>query len=224
MLDLNMVPGICKPEDWAICGPGAIAGLQKMFGPAVKNNPGAALQWLHEHQEEQFDRLSIHWNDRPRIFPNQRLLSFVDLEHSLCEAEKYSRMAHPHLKVATGKNRTVIKSAYMINETPLTTVLPPAWAKVQRNLKSRHYKSPSAVREGEWEVERIVAEDVAKGKNGETIYLLRWKGWSPHDDTWESLEEMENVDELLQEWNKVKDLIQECITTGGRGLGRKMLI
>ncbi|KAI0315647.1 hypothetical protein OF83DRAFT_1033200, partial [Amylostereum chailletii] len=206
MLDLNMVKGICLPEDWAICGPGAKSCLKKMFGENISKNFGGALQWLHDHQQEQIVRLGIKRNDYPHLFPSQTYLSFVDIEHALCETEKYARVAHPKL---TAKGARIhIKTVYKQDRTALTATLPVEWAKVQRNIKPRKYRSPAAVGADEWEVERIVYEDICKGQ---PVYLLRWKGWSPHDDTWESVEDMGNAQELLDEWRKVKDSIKARI-------------
>jgi len=50
----------------------------------------------------------------------------------------------------------------------------------------------------EWEVKSIQAhKETSKGRR----YLVRWKGYSPEDDTWEPLSHLKNATELLQEYH-----------------------
>ncbi len=44
--------------------------------------------------------------------------------------------------------------------------------------------------EEEFEVDRVLRERVVKGKKQ---YLIRWKGYSSFDDTWEPLENLGNA-------------------------------
>lgn len=48
--------------------------------------------------------------------------------------------------------------------------------------------------EEELEVERILAEK--RTQDGETLYIVRWAGYTPADDTWESLEHVQETQAL----------------------------
>ena len=50
----------------------------------------------------------------------------------------------------------------------------------------------------EWEVERIL--DSHTSKNGVKRYLVRWKGFSEADDTWEVEKHLENARELVNDY------------------------
>jgi len=49
----------------------------------------------------------------------------------------------------------------------------------------------------EWEVEKILNSRQRHGKNK---YLVRWKGYTQGDDTWESEDNLQNAGEKLQEY------------------------
>jgi hypothetical protein len=49
----------------------------------------------------------------------------------------------------------------------------------------------------EYEVTQILRH---KGKDKTRRYLVRWKGFTPNDDTWEPEENLNNSEELLQEY------------------------
>lgn len=51
----------------------------------------------------------------------------------------------------------------------------------------------------EWEVDRIMSHRVLKGK---TQYLVRWKGFDPSDDSWESQENVQNALEDVEDYHK----------------------
>ncbi|KAF7195946.1 M-phase phosphoprotein 8 [Pseudocercospora fuligena] len=51
------------------------------------------------------------------------------------------------------------------------------------------------------EVEKIVDE---RDEDVKVEYRIRWKGFGESDDTWETLEDFENMDEVLEEWEQVK--------------------
>jgi hypothetical protein len=50
-----------------------------------------------------------------------------------------------------------------------------------------------------WEVERILSHRRRRGKDQ---YLVRWKGFTPADDTWEPVKHLETVQELVQEYHR----------------------
>ena len=58
----------------------------------------------------------------------------------------------------------------------------------------------------EYEVEKIVAKRMRKGRNGRKIliYRLRYTGYGPDSDTWETKQNLKNAPEILQDWEKLK--------------------
>jgi len=53
--------------------------------------------------------------------------------------------------------------------------------------------------EEEWEVEKILNKRKVRGKDK---YLVRWKGFTAEGDTWESRENLENAQELVEEFEE----------------------
>jgi len=53
--------------------------------------------------------------------------------------------------------------------------------------------------EEEWEVERIMNKRRVQGKDR---YLVRWKGCTAEEDTWESRENLKNAMELVEEFER----------------------
>ena len=51
----------------------------------------------------------------------------------------------------------------------------------------------------EWKVERILNKQQIRGKDK---YLVRWKGFMAESDTWEGKENLENVKEAVEEFEK----------------------
>jgi len=53
--------------------------------------------------------------------------------------------------------------------------------------------------EEEFEVERILNKRVVRGKEK---FLVRWKGYTAEEDTWENRENLENTKELVEEFER----------------------
>jgi len=49
----------------------------------------------------------------------------------------------------------------------------------------------------EWEVEKILNKKKIKGVEK---YLVRWKGFTAEEDTWEKLENLKNAEEALEKF------------------------
>nr|6V41_AAA Chain AAA, Testis-specific chromodomain protein Y 1 [Homo sapiens] len=52
----------------------------------------------------------------------------------------------------------------------------------------------------EFEVEAIV--DKRQDKNGNTQYLVRWKGYDKQDDTWEPEQHLMNCEKCVHDFNR----------------------
>ncbi|KZT21621.1 hypothetical protein NEOLEDRAFT_744437 [Neolentinus lepideus HHB14362 ss-1] len=194
LLDLNMIPHYSFSEDeWAICGPGSAAGLRKIFGDDVKGIETAAMVYLRDTQNEHWERLDI--SEPPSMHPGKIGVSLVDLEHSLCECEKYSRVKHPSIK---GK-RTSIKATFCAKPEALTVDLPARWAS---RLSVNAHDAWMNVDESdpEYEVSHIVKESNAD--DGTIEYLVRWTGYGPEDDLWLEEDQLRGAAEVLDAWWK----------------------
>jgi len=53
--------------------------------------------------------------------------------------------------------------------------------------------------EEEFEVEKILNKRMVRGKEK---FLVRWKGYTAEEDTWESRENLENAEELVKEFER----------------------
>ena len=192
-----MVPQISYPEDWAILGPGSRACLQKIFGSNISGIEGQALAYLADTQDLHFARLGIPPARRPRLrTAAYSKLSLVDFEHALCECEKYSRAVHPDIR---GARTQVSRRAWEPGTEPLTWDLPAKWQLAGARRRVRN--GPPAVDEGtldpSWEVSHVVRDCSARGK---ALYLVRWVGYGPTDDSWHSAEDLASAPAVLREW------------------------
>ncbi|TCD67582.1 hypothetical protein EIP91_012212 [Steccherinum ochraceum] len=207
LLDLNMTGHFLWSEkEWTALGPGSSACLRKMFGPQVAHYEQEALHYLFETQETHFLRLGISGNQVPRLSNSLPAgVSCVDIEHQLCECEKYCRGKFPDIK---GK-RTVVGRPYRESPLPISADLPEHWLRPQPKVPSPSRPSAVVTEDGDpyYEVSHIVAEK--KGVTGETRarYLVRWVGWGPEDDWWLSEKDLGNASEVLKKWNATKERI-----------------
>jgi hypothetical protein len=51
--------------------------------------------------------------------------------------------------------------------------------------------------EDEFEVEKVIAK---KTKNGKLYYLIKWEGYSSAENTWEPIENLTNIGELIKDF------------------------
>ncbi|KAK7686425.1 hypothetical protein QCA50_010649 [Cerrena zonata] len=201
---------------WAAIGPGSKSGLEKMLGSTVRGNEEEAMKYLHGSLHSHFTRLGITDDNVPRKCDERPSgLSMVDIEHSVCEYDKYCRARFPQLK---GK-RTEIKKRFTpkaLDNKPYTADLPDKWRKPPTAHK---VPKPPAVRKSEngeevYEVSHIVAEREKADKNtvarsSTKRFLVRWKGWGPEDDWWMSEDDLRDAQDILRTWNAIKYGIQE---------------
>lgn len=57
--------------------------------------------------------------------------------------------------------------------------------------------------EGEYEVQQILSHKI---KGGKRFFLIRWRGYSPEGDTWESESNLTNCPKILSSYLKTKNL------------------
>ncbi|CDO73264.1 hypothetical protein BN946_scf185008.g26 [Trametes cinnabarina] len=207
LLDLNMTPHFNYSEDeWVALGPGSLECLRKMFGPSIRGFEFDALRYLHQSQHTHFARLHIRPRDIPRVPGHTPGLSMVDLEHALCECEKYSRACHPSIK---GKRQQVAKRLFVPRPNPITADVPPHWLTGPRRRREAITRPDAALvdseGEEEYEVSHIVAEKRSGSERGDPQYLIRWRGWGPEDDTWEHESRLvDGAPDVLEEWKSLK--------------------
>ena len=209
-----MISELSFPEDWAICGPGAVSCLVKIFGREVKGVHGEALAWLHQTQDLHFARLKISRGRRPRI-GSTHVLSLVDLEHSLCECDVYSRKAHPEIKgrrLHIGPRRNFSAD----RPPPPSAVLPDRWSTVDAAVHARartKRTAPPPVDPADpdpsWSLSHIVKQ--APGLHGKMLYLVRYEGYGPEDDLWLCEEDFVDASELLTQWRAFVESIDRSV-------------
>ncbi|EIW58728.1 uncharacterized protein TRAVEDRAFT_58866 [Trametes versicolor FP-101664 SS1] len=206
LLDLNMTAHFNYAEDeWVALGPGSLACLQKMFGPAIRSFELDALRYLHRTQHAHFARLRVRPDCIPRVPGRAHGLSMVDIEHALCECEKYSRAFHPGI---VGKRLKVAKRVFAPRPAPITADVPAHWLAGARR-RTEGLLRPGAITVGgkkEYEVEHIVAEK--RNQSGsDPLYLIRWVGWGPDGDTWQRESDLVGASLVLQDWKTAKQRI-----------------
>ncbi|KAJ7041200.1 hypothetical protein C8F04DRAFT_1080514 [Mycena alexandri] len=192
MLSLSYSPLLnFAANDFVIPGIGASSGLVKLFGASMRKAKEVVpdieadvLRWLTETQRAQFARLGL---DFPYLcVPGGELLELdvADIEHAVCEVDKYARKAHPHIK-GMG-DRTQLRGTFHMSEDvlPAVPVLPQAWADPARRV-ARIREGPLVV-EKRWCLLRILAERPAPAEkihDDEIEYQVSWFGYP--DPTWE---------------------------------------
>jgi hypothetical protein len=208
-----MIPEISRPEDWAICGPGAVSCLVKIFGPGVRSVCGEALRWLQQTQDIHFARLGISQDRRPRIGSTCEL-SLVDFEHSLCECDVYSRKAHPEIK---GRRQHIVRRKFSANRPPPpSAVLPSGWCPVADAVEARDRTKRTALPpvdpedpDPAWTLSHIVTQ--APGLHGKMLYRVRYEGYGPGDDLWLPESDLVDAPELLAEWQGLLEQIERSV-------------
>ena len=209
VLDLNMIPKLALPEDWALPGPGAEAGLRMLFGEQLESDHiGLALSWLHEHFNELALAAGYSMKDIPALKPSSPGLSIVDIEHVLCEFSKYARIKADDYSFRPFDLEVAFSR--------VTRTLPRNWkpAHVAFLERNRKYTNPDADEDGEYEISAILDKGLVDRK---LHYKVRWAGWGPDADTWEAAGKLREeapdiVDDFEQKLAKIQGLLKKFRT------------
>ena len=208
-LSYTEVLGRFSPNDFVALGPGAISGIKKMFHARdlqqAKRTLGEKVdlfadivRHLTEHQDEWFKTFGLEF---PGLGPDHLPLDMVDIEHSLCELDKYCRQAHPSLK---GGKSITMPGKHTTSKVPLPRehTLPAVWSLPSRQIpRIRPAGVKSAKANMRYWVLGIV--DDRLGSKGQE-YKVQWVGY-PGEDTWEPESLLtEDVPNLLDEYKASK--------------------
>ncbi|KAI0091725.1 hypothetical protein BDY19DRAFT_642348 [Irpex rosettiformis] len=203
VLDLNMMPHYNWSEDeWVALGPGSRECLKKMFGPGIRGREVSAIRYIRDNQHSWFIHCGVTPDRVPRLHESRPPgLTMVDIEHALCECEKYSRGKFPTIK---GKRVTVGKRIFAPRDGTVTADIPENWLNPAANHEEQ-FECPPPVdgTDDTYEVSHIVSENKSQ-------YLIRWKGYGPESDSWIPAHRLgEGAGVLIDEWNQTKARINE---------------
>lgn len=117
--DINYSEVVSWSEsEFTIAGPGSIRGINKCFVDKGNLSYENIIQYMFEHQEEEFKRLHLDFKKL-----GDRKLQLIDCQNIFCELDKYCREALPDLK----SNRIKIKKKYIAKDKKIEYVFPPKW-------------------------------------------------------------------------------------------------
>ena len=203
LLDLNMCDHFnFSEEEWAVAGPGATDGLVRIFGTEVRGVESLAISWLRENQDSYWNRFSF---TPPLRHPSNKGVSAVDIEHALCEFDKYCRKKFPD----TTTRRTAIKVRFMPSREPYTGNLPKKWT---RSTVAKAIMQPPAALLQRGEIYYEVSHIVMNSQKSKSKFLVRWLGYEPDEDTWEDTENLREFAGLaLAEWHRKCQAIEDAV-------------
>lgn len=122
--------------EFVVPGPGAKNGLRKCFKNFGGLNEEELILLMVENQEEEFERLGLKFQTlwgRP--------LQLIDCQNIFCEVDKYSRIAHPEIKVGK-KNRTRIKQLFRPDFESINYCFPSKWNLLNKKGESNEVATP----------------------------------------------------------------------------------
>ncbi|KAG2146752.1 hypothetical protein DEU56DRAFT_786233 [Suillus clintonianus] len=156
--------------DFVVVGLGSRRGLQRCFKGLI---PRACevdiIRWMQLTQSDHFSRLKLKFNG---LGSKARPIMLCDIEHTLCEIDKYVR------KLETPARRPFHSSGALPKMR-----LPKAWA-----LPARKSLRIKCQEEAEVEyIEKFVVASIQshRGADGEREFLVYWEGYSSDDASWE---------------------------------------
>ncbi|KAJ7279035.1 hypothetical protein C8J57DRAFT_1305341 [Mycena rebaudengoi] len=192
--------------DFVVPGPGASSGLIKMFGQSVVRAKAAVpdieadiLRWMARTQRTHFARLGLEFSFLRGKDGREIELDLADLEHAVCEVDKYARKVHPSVSGRGDRKQLNAVFRVMSDVLPPAPTLPKAWNDPARRVV-RVRKGPVVV-DKRYCVLRILGErmEPEKGKQ----YKVLWLGYKK--PTWEpSALMLQDSPELVEEYLKNK--------------------
>ncbi|KAJ7079562.1 hypothetical protein B0H15DRAFT_787908 [Mycena belliarum] len=211
MLSLSYSPLLnFAANDFVVPGLGASSGLTKMFGASLRHAKQHApdieaqiLRWMASTQRTHFARLGLTFAYLRGANGAEHALDVADLEHAVCEVDKYARKAHPRIR-GLGTRTNFRGSYHEATARPLDAVpaLPRAWADPARRV-ARVRATPVEV-EKRWCVLKVLAERATPDENkavhgDEWEYQVSWLG--SYAPTWEPRYSIaEDAPELVEEF------------------------
>ncbi|TFK37613.1 hypothetical protein BDQ12DRAFT_632192 [Crucibulum laeve] len=172
------------PNDFVVPGLGASSGLCKMFGKsrlaiAKRTVPDIEIEiirWMTETQDEHFKRLGLTFTG---LGPKNLPMDLSDVEHTICEVDKYAREAHP--SISGGKRINLGPTFTPSSGTFPKAIFPKAWSHPARKV-SRLRPDRKLVIE-----KRYVVSHIGKHREGENgmEYYVFWEGYAASEATWE---------------------------------------
>jgi hypothetical protein len=146
------------------------------------------MRWMCLNQSEEFRRLGLE-DTFLGLGPDRLPLELADIEHSICEVDKYARVVHPRITTSGGSGpvRTRIRRAFdptapdrhCLRSVPI--VLPRAWSHPGRTtLRIRRERLNVQKR---YVIDKIGDHRVDE-KHG-VQYLVYWEGYGVNDASWE---------------------------------------
>lgn len=169
-------------NDFVVPGPGASSGLNKIFSKSGMMEGRYAdpyfevevIRWLADNQSHHFERLGLK---PPLLGPDGLPMDVSDVEHTLCEVDKYARLAHPGLE---GKRNELWRKHE--NKYPLPkAVLPQAWKHLARKIP-RVRQDRKLVVQKRYSISHLkLHRNTTRGRE----YLVCWWGYPASEATWE---------------------------------------
>lgn len=111
-------------DDWAKAGPGARRGAWRLMKQGMKPSSIIdVMRWLREHQKSEFERLGVEMLWMKDAEGQDVPLSLCNIQSTLCEFFKYTRIWDGTLKYARKYNYSAPLNG-TLTEPPLTFVRP----------------------------------------------------------------------------------------------------
>ncbi|KAK0201019.1 hypothetical protein DFS33DRAFT_1375769 [Desarmillaria ectypa] len=189
--------------DFVVPGLGAQSGLVKLFGGSLRKAkakvPGIEvdiIEWMTKHQKQHFQRLGLQC---PVLGPDNLPMELADVEHAICEVDKYLRMSHPSLKGLHNRTHNKRGNFKPSSYCSAKLTLPKAWSHPAR--KTVRVRAKRAQIDKRYTVAYI--GDMMKDKNGKILYKVFWENYRDDQATWEPEDELKKdaplkVEEFLE--------------------------